>query len=94
MNVIRNVGGYETSRDYKALFDLMTKSSVVCVVDYGSSGDCRDVAHTLYHDGVYQVSARGISYVYAETIDGFISQCERNNVEFIPPNTGSDLRGE
>lgn len=87
MKIVRNIEGYELSRDYKALFEQMTKSSVVCIVNYGHTASCRDVAHTLYRDDVYQISARGISYIYAETLEEFIKQCEDDDVEFIPPNT-------
>ena len=94
MDTVRNIEGYKTSRDYKELFEMMTKASVVCVVDYGETGRCRDVAHTLFRDGVYQISARGISYVCAETLEEFIKQCESDNVEFIPPNRAMNIMGQ
>lgn len=61
MNTIRQITGYQTSRDYALLWKLAHEQSVVCACDYGK--DCRDVAQTLFMDDsdVVQISARGIS---------------------------------
>jgi hypothetical protein len=82
------VSGYQTSKDYERLADLMQKQSVICMVDYGK--DCRDVAHTLWlpsesNDGFWQLSARGIGYVYGTSRQEFIAQCQKHNVEVIFP---------
>lgn len=68
MATIFTISGYKTSRDYERLADAMQRQSIICVVDYGK--DCRDVAHTLWSpsndgNGVWQLSARGIGYIYA-----------------------------
>lgn len=77
--------GYNVSRDYDALYDMARSKSVVCFVDYH---ECRDVAATIARTGGdVEVSARGISYVWATSKDDFVMQCRRLNVEFIPlPN--------
>jgi len=89
MTTIFQIGGYDTSRDYEQLADLMQKQSVICIVDY--ERDCRDVAHTLWspsHDGegVWQLSARGITYIYGFNREDFIKQCQSRNVEIIFPH--------
>jgi hypothetical protein len=88
-DTIFKILGYETSRDYERLADLMQRQSVICIVDYGK--DCRDVAHTLWSpsrdgNGVWQLSARGIGYVYAFSRAEFINQCVRANVDVLMPN--------
>ena len=89
MDTIFKIEGYETSRDYERLADLMQTQSVVCIVDYGN--DCRDVAHTLWSPsndgkGIWQLSGRGIGYIYGWNREDFIQQCGRANVEIILPN--------
>ena len=83
MSVIRNVEKYETSRDYELLADLMEKTSIVCIVDHL---ECRDVCHTIVYKNDRQLSARGISYIWADTKEGFIKQCTLYDVEFLVPN--------
>jgi hypothetical protein len=91
---IYQLTGYTTSKDYKLLFELMQKTSVICIIDYDFSDltePSRDIAKTAYKDGDYQIGARGISYLWAETKDEFVRYCERQNVEFIPPGA-EDLK--
>ena len=80
---------YKTSRDYKQLIELAKATPVVCILDYSEA--CKDVACTKvqrsYHDDkiIFEICARGISYIYAwEELD-FIEQCRKSNVEFIKP---------
>lgn len=82
--------GYNVSRDYDALYDMARLKSVVCFVDYH---ECRDIAATIARTGGdVEVSARGISYVWATSQDDFVMQCRRLNVEFIPlPNALAQL---
>lgn len=89
MDTIFKISGYDISRDYERLADAMQTQSVICIVDYGK--DCRDVAHTLWSPsrdgkGVWQLSARGIGYIYAFSRADFISQCTRTNVDALMPN--------
>lgn len=60
----------------------MQSQSVVCIVDH--CDDCRDVARTFFHKGIWQISARGINYVYAWDKHVFINICKRLNVEIHP----------
>ena len=89
MDTIFEIKGYESSRDYERLADIMQTQSVVCIVDYMK--DCRDVAHTLWSPsedgrGIWQLSARGIGYIYAWGRDDFICKCKHLNVDIIFPN--------
>lgn len=93
---IREITGYETSRDYKLLVELMKKSSVICIVDYTASNTIipalRDIAHTIYYanengsDCWLSIDARGLGYVTAWNEDLFIDRCKDANVEFLIPN--------
>lgn len=91
MKIVHEVAGYETSRDYEKLADLMQSQSVICMVDC-YNGDFRDICQTIFSPAdigikeTWQISARGISYVYQWDRAGFIRQCERSNVEFIIPS--------
>jgi hypothetical protein len=83
MPVVRAITGYTTSQDYELLFELMQKSSIVCVVDFQG---CRDVAQTLCRDGDYQICVRGHGYLWTDDKDEFIRFCSLINVEFVVPN--------
>lgn len=78
--------GYQTSRDYARLFEIMKTQAVVCFINYSSDFECRDVACTNYSDGLHQVNSRGVGYVYAEVEDLFVSQCKKADLEFIEPS--------
>lgn len=82
--IIRNVTGYQTSRDYSLLWSLAQKQSIVCIVDYCE--DCRDVCHTIWNGRYMQISSRGNGYVDGDTLDEFAKLCARSNVEFLIPN--------
>ena len=89
--LIRDVTEYETSRDYGYLFDLMQRSSVICIIDcHFRHGDPprRDIAKTLCREGDYQISGRGNGYLIADSKEDFLRQCAIWDVEFIPPNKG------
>lgn len=94
MNIINlKLSNYQTSKDYEALWQLAQSQSVICIIDYCTdliSGDkhcCRDVAHTAYVPGEkwMRVGARGIGYIEAETKESFCRQCERLQLEWLPP---------
>lgn len=78
---------YPTSRDYRELALRMAVQRIVCFVDYGSHGDCRDVAATMFAadsaHSRYRISARGIEYISAGTLDEFERQCVADNVEWL-----------
>jgi hypothetical protein len=89
MKTVFAIIDYKTSRDYDRLADLMQTQSAICIIDYNS---CRDVAHTIWiecraGDGIWEISSRGISYIYAVNKDDFIQQCCAQNVEVIFPGT-------
>lgn len=83
------ITGYPVSRDYDLLAFLMQRQSLLCIVDYGKDGGIRDVGKTLWSadrsGGVWQLSARGIGYIYAFSREEFIAECAKANVEFIVP---------
>ncbi len=81
--MIRDITGYQVSRDYEALADLMQAQSVVCTVRYGNT--CRDVAHTVCDGRAFRISARGIGYVDAIGREDFIKQCTADDVEWLRP---------
>ena len=83
MPTVDKIEGYPLSRDYERLAELVTKSSIACIVDFDH--DCRDIAHTIYSSssGTWQVSARGIGYIWAASKEDFIQQCERLNLEYF-----------
>jgi hypothetical protein len=90
MSTIYKISGYKTSREYSRLVELMKRGAVICIVDYGRTNDCRDVAHTIFDEYnlsnlCFQISARGTCYVHAFDELDFITQCARINCEFIEP---------
>lgn len=91
MNPIRNISGYPMCEDYEVLFELAHIHAVVCELDYRGHFDhpdeppCRDIAHTLFREDWYEISARGIAYVSAFSKETFISSCKRYHVKFILP---------
>jgi hypothetical protein len=90
MNV-HQIGDYAGSREYARLAELAKRYSVICIVKNGST---RDVAKTLYSSHaageMWQVSARGTGYVWTDSKDDFVRQCEQVDLEFIePPSEGS-----
>lgn len=94
----RTLANYCTSTDYKLLAKLARQCSVICIVDYEKIDDIviRDVACTTHgqhrDEEVFQISARGISYIYAFSEDEFIKLCQHRNVEFLVPVT-SEMKG-
>jgi hypothetical protein len=86
---MNKIEGYKTSKDYELLFQLMQKSSIICMVDYlnylGESNK-KDIAQTFYsEDNFCRICARGITYVWGENKEHFIRECIKSNVEFIEP---------
>ena len=83
---------YQTSTDYKRLFELAKRFRIVCFVDYGDrENPIRDVVQTQATEptNMISVGSRGIGYIDAfdhalESIEeDFITQCEECNLEFI-----------
>ena len=75
---------YKTSRDYAALWALLQKTPVICILD---RYDFRDVACTLFFGSKASVVGRGIRFS-AKTQDSFVHQCEQAELEFIVPVEG------
>jgi hypothetical protein len=73
--------GYSTSKDYEYLYEAAKRQCFVCIVDFYQ---CRDIAATNVRDGIHGVGARGICYVDAHTKSGFVEQCLKVDLEFIP----------
>ncbi len=89
MDTIYQISGYDVSADYDRLADEMQKRSLICIVDY--EGDLRDVAHTIWSpskdgNGTWQLSARGITYIYAFSREEFLLRCSQYHVEVLMPN--------
>lgn len=85
MTLIRGIDNYLFSTDYEALWELAQKQSVVCDVSYYG---CRDIAQTICSLGpnpVVQVSARGIGYVYADSLEDFVVGCQGCDLRWIVP---------
>jgi hypothetical protein len=82
---------YQTSRDYRKLWELAHIASIICILDMqlGKPNTCRDIALTTHSPDwspeVVQVGARGIGYVWAESIEEFIAQCQASRLEWLIP---------
>lgn len=86
--IIRDISGYTTSRDYAKLWELAQKQSVVCVVDFDwRDGEVsRDVAHTIWSGRYLQVSCRGVTYADGDSLADFERSARRSNLEWLVPN--------
>ena len=82
---------YQTSRDYRKPWELAHIASILCIIDMerGKLGTCREIARTNHSPDcsldLVQVGARGIGYVWAESIDEFIAQCQASRLEWLIP---------
>ena len=83
---------YQTSTDYKRLFELAKRFRIVCFVDYGDrENPPRDIVQTqaIEPTDMISIGSRGIDYINAfehtwESIEeDFIAQCKERNLEFI-----------
>lgn len=79
-----------TSKDYCTLYHLVRVSRVICIVDYGKREDdyqIRDVCQSqVRQDNKYiDIGCRGYSYIWADTKEDFIKQCEDKNLEYFIP---------
>ena len=74
---------YKTSQDYELLWNLAQSHFVICLVDYRRDPQIQDVAKTRSANGLIEVSARGISYIWAESKEDFISQCFNCNLKWL-----------
>jgi hypothetical protein len=83
---INKITGYNTSSDYDRLVEIMVKQSVICLVEFGESGQL-DIAKTSYcsETGIYQILTRGTCYIYASDVASFLRDCKLQRVEFIEP---------
>lgn len=91
MTAINQIDESNFSDDYTQLVELMKVRSRVCVVDYSYRDDgdppTRDIAKTIFSGTdrpIYQVSARGMGYLWAENEKDFIDQCQKYNLKFLP----------
>jgi hypothetical protein len=95
MSYIRDITGYQTSRDYDLLWEIVQTQSIVCVVDYSFSTDksdgvrpSRDVCQSIVSfidnklDTVV-IGARGICYIESDNKEFFVEQCKTLNVEWL-----------
>lgn len=90
--IVGKLGNYKGSRDYVRLAELAKTESIICIVDcHFDDVEClRNISKTLYAsfpNGVeyWQISARGVCYVTADSLEKFMRRCEKENVEFIEP---------
>lgn len=92
---IRNVTGYEISKDYRQLFELAKTQSIVCILDYLVFEDgtaCRDVVQTISDGFEVQVCERGICFISEHHVEMFVERCDDKNLEFIVPNKSLDVK--
>lgn len=75
------------SANYSLLINLVRNFRLICLLSYNS---CRDVAQASFRetpDGpIFEVSARGTTYITAYNEDCFTKECEKWELEFIPPS--------
>jgi hypothetical protein len=84
---IRNIKDYPVSTNYEKLWELAQKQGVICIVDYDriNSWLVRDVCSTIFSQHNYEVSARGIAYISAETKEEFLEQCKKRCLVWVLP---------
>jgi hypothetical protein len=84
--VINKITGYKTSSDYDRLAEIMAEQLVICLVEFGESGQL-DIGKTLYcsETGVYRILMRGSGDIYASDVASFLRDCKLQRVEFIEP---------
>lgn len=87
MGIIRGIQNYRLSRDYDTLWELAKEQSVVCQVDYYGTKDIAQTIHQCEPTVWTQVSARGMSYIWAEDKEEFSVICESVNLEWIVPES-------
>jgi hypothetical protein len=99
MMIASKLGNYKVSRDYARLAELAKTESIICIVGFRfcdgkcmrCDGECvLDDKHTSYKtfpDGseFWKISCRDTIYVYADSVEEFISRCKKKDVEFIEP---------
>lgn len=74
---------YTTSKDYEKLWNLVQEGNeIVCWVDYEASDNeiIKDVCDARLC-GKYTT----IGILFSENKESFMSECNKNNVEFLPP---------
>lgn len=87
---------YETSKDYNALFELIQKCSVICIVHddsmYGKTAKkaSRAACASIYNNvkKTVQISSKGRAYIHAYDKKDFIKQCKNVDLEYILPTKG------
>jgi hypothetical protein len=88
--IIRDITGYVTSKDYGLLFLMAKVQSIVCICDHDYYGrpqrpPCRDIAQTISDGSAVNICARGTCYADGDTAEEFVRQCKAANVEWIVP---------
>ena len=74
---------YPKSQDYELLWDLAQDYQVICLVDYRRDSGRQDVAKAWVQNGIWQIGARGIGYIWAESKEDFVNQCRARNVSWL-----------
>ncbi len=87
--IVNKVDESGFSDNYQQLVELMKQRAIVCLVDYKCHPDgneaSRDIAKTTYSPSPsFEVTARGIGYIWANSEAEFINQCQRCNLKFLP----------
>jgi len=80
--VLSDSANYDYSKDYELLFHGMKKVSAICIVD---SHGCRDVCSTIYYDGIWQISSRGVCHLRSKNFESFKHRCEEINLTYLEP---------
>ena len=80
---------YQTSRDYRKLWELAQTAQIVCIVDrYENDSTDRRIVSTRYSPAEhYQITVEtcGIRWCSAANVDQFVQQCERWSLEWLVP---------
>jgi hypothetical protein len=93
---IRDIKDYPVSTNYEELWKLAHKQGVICIVDYEkiNCGFIRDVCSTNFGQDSYEVAARGIAYISAETKEEFFEQCKKRFLVWILPTNQIKPKGK
>jgi hypothetical protein len=84
---MNKIEGYKTSKNYELLFQLMQKSSIICIVNYPKNNGIKESAIASYGGSPlgYRILARGNTYIGEGSKQAFVKACLKYNVEFIEP---------
>ena len=92
MKYRNSIIGYPTSKDYKLLWQLIQKQSVICfmVVQCGTYIR-KEMYQTLYEGGKLEGVVIGGGLIFAKEEKSFIKQCKRAGLEFIVPTINQEI---